>query len=155
MIKIKFVSSDYSKTYIEALNLQLNVHNKDRWEKLKTNSIASFETCFFRIETSKNNYQYYILNNVFMIYVNNTITINFKNKLTLYTQTNNSSQIKDYTNIIKALKEELRYYNSLNNLNISEVEETKINSLKQKINKYEILNNFSLIKNTKETNNEN
>ncbi|QZE12325.1 MSC_0621 family F1-like ATPase epsilon subunit [Mycoplasma sp. Ms02] len=113
-MEIRLISQENETTKFFAKSLELNINFFDQWVKLKKDSIASYKTCFFRINTEENETLYFYLNNVFITYREEYAEVLFNDNLVIYEQVKKVEEtLKEKKKAIRQFNKDLFLYNSL------------------------------------------
>ncbi|MFV8401325.1 MSC_0621 family F1-like ATPase epsilon subunit [Mycoplasma sp. 005V] len=133
-IKCLFVSENSleTKEYISSFELNLNL--EDQWTLLKPNSVGSYTKAFFRIKTKDNETKYYILDNVFITYINSEIHVTYRGCFRSYSQLKKSNDfILEKEARLKTLLSDLNYYNSCKQLYVDNLNKIAVYKLENEI----------------------
>ncbi|MHA3785989.1 MSC_0621 family F1-like ATPase epsilon subunit [Mycoplasma sp. Z244C] len=133
-IKCSFISENslQTKVYISALELNLNL--QDYWTTLKPNSVGSYTKAFFRTKDMDGKEKYYILNNVFITYINDEIIITYRGQFRQYNQIKNPNDfIKENEIKLKELSAQADYYKSCQELSVDTFNKVMIYKLQNEI----------------------
>ncbi|MFV8483727.1 MSC_0621 family F1-like ATPase epsilon subunit [Mycoplasma sp. Z473B] len=144
-IKCLFISenSNETKEYISSLELNLNL--EDQWALLKPNSVGSYNKAFFRIKNKDGVTKYYILDNVFITYINNEIHITYRGCFRSYLQIKkNNDFISNNEEKLKGLLADLNYYRSCKQLSVDNINKIAIYKLENEIYLLKAITLFNL-----------
>lgn len=147
-LRINFLASNKKSYLLYAKSLEINNDFKDSWVKFEKDSVASFKQCFFRINKHQQKEGYFVLDNVFLAYFDDEITIEFNNtELVLFERSKLDKQYEQQLSHAyrKSLKE-LNYFKALKNWDIDITDQLKLDEVFW-LNFYlKALYNFSLVK---------
>ncbi|MFV8481476.1 MSC_0621 family F1-like ATPase epsilon subunit [Mycoplasma sp. SK341A] len=133
-IKCTFISENLQETREYISSLELNLNLEDQWSLLKPNSVGSYTKAFFRIKTKENTTKYYILDNVFITYINNEINITYRGCFRSYLQIKKSNDfIMQNEAKLKTLLTDLNYYKSCKQLSVDNLNKIAIYKLENEI----------------------
>ncbi|QGZ97916.1 hypothetical protein GE118_03850 [Mycoplasma sp. NEAQ87857] len=144
-LTLEFVSQTLDTNKIEIIKLEINNNLKDSWTVFKHNSVASFKQCLFRITTIDKQVIYFILENAFMLYLEDTIKIKYNGKLYSYVISENKNDfILQTKEKLTQLNNQLQYLKATNELNVSSIINSNIDQIMDKMYKHKAIYNFSL-----------
>ncbi|AKB10935.1 MSC_0621 family F1-like ATPase epsilon subunit [Mycoplasmopsis synoviae] len=146
VIKVKFLSQNNVENYLDIVSLKINNGLRDNWSEFKNNSIGSYTKCFFQVTLPSLDVEYFILQNVFISYIDDKITIKYNDHLKAYESVKKMQEfIKNIQKTYKENNKEITYLTSLRDLNSSLVEQAKIDEINDRNFKLKAIINFSLV----------
>ncbi|MFV8480450.1 MSC_0621 family F1-like ATPase epsilon subunit [Mycoplasma sp. AA7A] len=133
-IKCLFISENLNETKEYITSLELNLNLEDQWTLLKPNSVGSYNKAFFRTKNNDGVVKYYILDNVFLTYINNEIHITYRGCFRSYLQVKkNNDFINSNEEKLKGLLADLNYYRSCKQLSVDNINKIAIYKLENEI----------------------
>ncbi|QIW62257.1 MSC_0621 family F1-like ATPase epsilon subunit [Mycoplasmopsis gallinacea] len=154
-ITLKFVSESFEVSKMQITKLEINNDLKDYWVTFKPNSVASLRKGFLKItfkdeSSSKEKVRYLILNNPFLIYLDNQIELRYKGKLQFYIhQSFDKASLKTMIKQLKEKKNQLNLIKAYQENNIHFYDSFEASKLNDEIFYQSAVLNFELIKEEK------
>ncbi|TPR54062.1 MSC_0621 family F1-like ATPase epsilon subunit [Metamycoplasma neophronis] len=146
-INLKLTSQNFLKNEFEIEKFEINNELKDNWLVINVNSVASFIKSFFKVTFPNKQVRYLLLDNVFIDYQNDTISIKYNDELVFYKSDESQVELlKENSQKIKVLKQELKLRKAELELNINKLAEFYISDITKELFKLEAIENFALIK---------
>lgn len=146
LVALLFVSAKNHRQKMQIKKLEIN-NAKDIWVHFKNNSVGSYLQCFLRFYSQDDHLYYTILNNVFLSYLEQQITIRYNDKLVFFEQ-----KLHNQTLSKKVAKKKykhnlalIHYHQALKTLNFAQGERVKINAIKLKNFKIKAILDFGLV----------
>ncbi|WP_036451989.1 MSC_0621 family F1-like ATPase epsilon subunit [Mycoplasma buteonis] len=145
MTKIKFTSHNLEVTRMQIEKLEINTDFSDRWVTFKKNSVASYKQVFLKLILTNKKTIYLILDNTFLTYVDEVISVRYNGELVQYVQnTKQKEKLEIINQKLKKLKQEIKLHQAYYDLNINNLDLVEMQKLKHKLFVYEAISSFSL-----------
>ncbi|MBW0594865.1 hypothetical protein HUN03_00229 [Mycoplasmopsis anatis] len=144
--KIIFISQNGNETSFDITEVHSCTQLDNNWIKISSPSVASFKKTFLRIKTTEEQYYYFILNNVFIENINETISVHYYGKFSQYVYDKyiEKDLMISYRDKINELNSKIKYFESLKQLNIASNTFEKIKEFKDELYLYKALFDFSI-----------
>lgn len=144
--KIIFISQNAHEISFNISEIHSCTQLDNNWIKISSPAVASFKKTFLRIKTTEQKIYYFILNNVFIENIKETIYVHYYGKFSqyIYDKYIEKDLMLSYKEKINELNSKIKYFESLKQLNITSNTFEKIKHFKDELYLYQALFDFSL-----------